>query len=222
MGTTESSPFHSTIKSPLSCNDDKDNKPEKHQQMLATPSQQNFLNERQVSVLMKINMEAMKLSAVSEKQLLNRISKDKLQKIALYIRYHSDIVIHLFLDKLIEDFLRDEDGRYKNLFETGKGNGSNCQITRARWEDRLFFDGYKNAEAYERVKYGCLNVGNDSSGVASAYQYGDSYFILNNDTVRSRATLSDGDTGRFIFYLIPHIYKSYFYILFVQPTQREL
>lgn len=197
MGSTSSSPLRYTTKSPLRCKASNDNAHEKSQETIATLLSQpeQVLNERQASVLMKMNIEAMKLSTLGEKELLNRLTKTKLKKIASYIQHRSDIIVHLFLDKLIEDFMKDEDGRYKNLFETGKGNGSNCQLTRKRWEDRLFFDGYSDAEAYERVKYGCLNIGNDASGVASAYQYGDSFFILNNDTVRWRATLSDGDTA---------------------------
>ena len=197
MGSTSSSPLRYTTKSPLRCKASNDKAHEKSQETFATqPSQlEQVLNERQASVLMKMNIEAMKLSTLGEKELLSRLTKAKLKKIASYIQHRSDIIVHLFLDKLIEDFMKDEDGRYKNLFETGKGNGSNCQLTRKRWEDRLFFDGYSDAEPYERVKYGCLNIGNDASGVASAYQYGDSFFILNNDTVRWRATLSDGDTA---------------------------
>ena len=197
MGMTKSFPLHCTKKSPLSntVGNNMDST-KKYERKLSSLNQcPPALNERQVSVLMKMNMEATKLSAASEKELLNKLSKEKLNKVALHIQYYCDIIIHFFLDKLIEAFLTDQDGRYKNLFETGRGNGSNCKITRARWEDRLFFDGYSNAEAYERVKYGCLNVAQDVCGVASAYQYGDSFFILNNDTVRSRATLSDGDTA---------------------------
>ena len=175
MGSVSSN-LHCVTKSPFSNTEirkkDEVNDVAKNSHQLSSLSspQQVYLNEKQASILMMMNMEAVKLSAIGERELLKRLPEDKLRIIAKYVQYQSEIVIHFFLDKLIEDFLEDEDGRYKNLFEIGKGNGSNCQITRARWEDRLFFNGYMNAEAHERVKYGCLNLGDSVNGVASAFQ----------------------------------------------------
>ena len=66
---------------------------------------------------------------------------------------------------------------------------------RSSWENRLFNNVYNKSNDHDRVKYGVLNIVNDPSGVKSCVGYGDSYLVLNNDTVRFRCSFASCDTG---------------------------
>merc|ERR550525_1996508 len=62
------------------------------------------------------------------------------------------------------------------------------------WEDELFGGAYRGANAFDRCKYGVLNVTNDPQGVrCCAPVYGSSYFLLKG--VRLRTTLSAEDSA---------------------------
>lgn len=110
-----------------------------------------------------------------------------------YIRCQAPILIHVHMDRYIDQFLSST--HYKNLFETGHGSGTTCKRSRAQWEDRLFHSLYNDAQPSERVKYGVLNVSSDPAGVKSCLQYGESYFLLKSENVRLRTTFADSDTG---------------------------
>ena len=56
----------------------------------------------------------------------------------------------------------------------------------------MFDNMYQNAEPYERVKYGTLNISNDPHGVSVLTDYGKSYFLL-KEHVRNRCTMTDMD-----------------------------
>jgi hypothetical protein len=160
------------------------------------------VNERQYSVLSWVSSNAKRLSSEAVPALLKRFislgyKQDDLFCVLQYIRDIAPVIIHVHMDRLIDFFLKDS--RYRNLFEVGKGNGSNNQTVRASWEDDIFNRGYKDAKPPERVKYGVLNVCADPAGIASCRQYGDSYFLLRNECVRLRTTFAD--QGDFYIYL---------------------
>lgn len=113
-----------------------------------------------------------------------------------------------------------KDGYYRNRFETKTSGGTLDENIRMEWENNLFDNLYHNAEgiflsyllillscylliflssyyfiiiAYDRVKYGCLNLLNAPAGVGKAYQYGYSHLIL-KDNLRDKVTLSQSDS----------------------------
>ncbi|CAK0800172.1 unnamed protein product [Prorocentrum cordatum] len=61
------------------------------------------------------------------------------------------------------------------------------------WEDSLFGGAYGRSSAFERVKYGTINVINDPAGVRACAQYGRSYLLLRR--CRLRTTFSAQDSA---------------------------
>merc|ERR1712087_782392 len=57
-------------------------------------------------------------------------------------------------------------------------------------EAAMFGTVYDKAQAFERPKYGCLNVGLSEAGEQQAVMYGDGYFLMNDTTVRWRTTMT--------------------------------
>lgn len=119
------------------------------------------------------------------------ISEDDLKRTLRYIRDEAPLIIHVYLNNLLDAFLNDT--HYRNQFETNTSNGYLSNETRITWEDRMFYGAYNAATSFERVKYGVLNVVNDPNGIESCTSYGDSFFILKN--VRLRTTFADRDSG---------------------------
>merc|ERR1712113_507041 len=79
-------------------------------------------------------------------------------------------------------------------FEMRETNGSIHAQSRMEWEDKLFSKAYRGAAAFDRCKYGVLNVTNDPQGVRRcAPVYGTSYLLLRG--VRLRTTLSAEDSA---------------------------
>lgn len=76
-----------------------------------------------------------------------------------------------------------------DMFATGIDTGH-----RAKMESVLFQKAYNNATAFERPKYGCLNVALIAAGTQQATQYGDAYFTVKDETVRWRTSLTVGDS----------------------------
>lgn len=76
----------------------------------------------------------------------------------------------------------------KNLFEV---NG--CSEGRIEWESNLFNKIYDEAENYERVKYGALNVFQSKKGIKSCRIYGECVMIL-RDEVKKRSSFVNGDS----------------------------
>jgi hypothetical protein len=99
-----------------------------------------------------------------------------------------DIIIHFNFNNLVGYFGTDD--HYKNLYEV-RGD---CP-SRTSWENNLFNSLYKDATAYEKVKYGCINLYKSRHGVASAVRYGNSYFILHEE-VKKRSSFVCGDSIR--------------------------
>jgi len=85
------------------------------------------------------------------------------------------------------------DTHYRNQFETNLSRGTLDHAKRSRWEDELFRGAYHGAVAFERCKYGALNVVNDPQGVRNCRQYGLSYLLLRG--VRLRTTFSATDSA---------------------------
>ncbi len=59
----------------------------------------------------------------------------------------------------------------------------------------MFNSVYHKSKDRDRVKYGVLNIVSDPSGVKACHSYGDSYLVMNNETVRLRTTFASGDSA---------------------------
>ena len=66
--------------------------------------------------------------------------------------------------------------------------------TRRTEEGKMFGPVYDKAKAFERPKYGCLNIGLRDEGCTQANQYGDGYFLMNDTTIRWRTTMTIKDS----------------------------
>ena len=87
-----------------------------------------------------------------------------------------------------------KDTHYRNLFEIGTGSGGTDQNRRKLEEGKMFGTVYDGVKAFERPKYGCLNVGLTDDGDQHAKGYGDGYFLMNDTTVRWRTTMTIQDS----------------------------
>lgn len=120
------------------------------------------------------------------------MSDEMLKRVLKYIAYNAPIIIHFNPAKVLNFFVNDTN--YRNQFETGTSGGCLDRKARIKWEDRIFNNIYNKASDTDRVKYGVLNIVNDPFGVYSCSHYGDSYLVLNNETVRLRTTFASGDS----------------------------
>ena len=123
-------------------------------------------------------------------------SSQTLDILLKYIALHAPIIIHFNPEKVLKFFISDT--QYRNQFETGTSGGTLNRIARTDWENRIFNNIYNKAKDSERVKYGVLNIVNDPNGVYSCISYGDSYLVLNNETIRLRTTFASGDTSHIV------------------------
>jgi hypothetical protein len=119
------------------------------------------------------------------------IREEQVWAMLTWIRDGAPIIIHIRLDD-IGPYL-EVDTHYRNQFETGSSSGLLDTATRMQRETDLFGGSYDNAVAFDRPKYGLLDVMNDYRGVVCAYHYGDSYLVLRN--VRLRTTFASDDSG---------------------------
>jgi hypothetical protein len=113
-----------------------------------------------------------------------------------FIENCAPVIIHVRMDTLVDFFIKDT--HYRNCFEVSGGVGggrSDYNQSRIGWETRIFKGIYDQARPSERVKYGSLNVSADPKGNAPCIPYGDSYFLLRNDSVRLRTTFTDNDSS---------------------------
>ena len=122
------------------------------------------------------------------KSIRRKYDESTLEKLQKFLQWDVPIIIHVHCIKLIPLLMNDT--HYRNLFEIGKGSGTNDQKTRANGEDRLFGPSYKKATGNMRPKYGCLNIGLRSGGCSKALSYGDGYFVMNDKTIRWRTTMT--------------------------------
>jgi hypothetical protein len=136
------------------------------------------------------------LSSLLQKFEILELGKDGLDLVLNYIAHEAPIIIHFNPIKVLHFFVKDTN--YRNQFETGTSGGSLNYEYRVSWENRLFNNIYDSAEKTHRVKYGVLNIVNDPFGVKSCIGYGDSYLVMNNDTVRLRTTFASGDSSALV------------------------
>jgi len=109
-----------------------------------------------------------------------------------FLEWEVPIIIKIHIADLIPKIINDT--HYRNLFEIGKGSGGNDLNIRRTEEAKMFGPVYDKAEAFERPKYGCLNIGLTEAGTQQANTYGDGYFLMNDTTVRWRTTLTVQDS----------------------------
>lgn len=134
------------------------------------------------------------------------LERSALDSCLSYIREEAPIIIHI---KPATLSLLLKDTHYRNLFETKTSGGSKNESKRASWEDRLFGKAYSGSKAFQRPKYGCLNVTGDIRGVpVAAKNYGELYMVLNTD-VRYRCTFSDQDSSRSASLVSTHEYYAH-------------
>lgn len=119
------------------------------------------------------------------------ITNEMIWSVLTWIRDLAPVIVMVDMDKVGEFF--ESDTHYRNQFETKSSNGLLSTSTREDWERDLFGGCYDNAQAFERPKYGVLDVMNDNRGVICARQYGDSYLVLKN--ARLRCTFAPEDSG---------------------------
>jgi len=115
-----------------------------------------------------------------------------LENVLQYIRFEAPIIVHIHLTKVLRFLV--EDTHYRNQFETKTSSGTLSEATRTQWEDRLFNNIYHSAKAFDRVKYGVLNILNNPNGVSLCSAYGDCYLLLKKD-VRLRTTMAEQDSS---------------------------
>ncbi len=127
-------------------------------------------------------------------------TKEDFNRSVDYIKNDVNIIIHVNLDNVLESIINDSDGLYRNRFETGTSGGCNFDKPRRDWENSLFSKLYDNAQPYERVKYGALNVTNSINGIGTCLHYGDSYFVLKKQ-VKNRSTFVIGDSSNMQMHL---------------------
>jgi len=106
-----------------------------------------------------------------------------------WIRERAPIIIHVNLRT--NGWLLSNDTHYRNQFETLTSNGTRDLKKRIHWEDQLFLSAYKKVPAFDRCKYGVLNVINDPQGVRCCKQYGTSYFLLRGTRLRTTFSAMD-------------------------------
>jgi len=119
-------------------------------------------------------------------------AEETLAALHQFLEWDCPIIIKVHINKVMDYLLKDT--HYRNLFEIGTGSGGNDQRVRRKAETAMFGDVYDKAKAFERPKYGCLNVGLNEAGTQQANSYGDGYLLMNDSTVRWRTTLTIMDS----------------------------
>jgi hypothetical protein len=155
-----------------------------------TLAQQNAL--KYVNKKSKIFIKNVKMQ-INADFLTKNYNLEDIDKIIKYIQNDVQIVIHININKDLQYFLNDN--HYKNIFEIPEKKGIFYLKQRNEWEDFLFSKSYSddNIEPIEKVKYGTLNLLNNSAGVMSCISFGDSYFVLKNN-IKKRTTFSYGNS----------------------------
>lgn len=84
-----------------------------------------------------------------------------------YIRDEAPIIIHLN-EQCLSFLTKPEETHYRNLFEVNTSGGSTSTSMRQQWEQTMFGRHYDTATAFQRVKYGCINLTGDIEEVRPA------------------------------------------------------
>ncbi|CAB9496927.1 Protein of unknown function (DUF3626) [Seminavis robusta] len=164
------------------------------------------LSQQQKTALNRVEVRAKERHDQALPKLEKRVvslgfTTEDLYKCLEYIRDEAPLIINLSVDTLSKLL---NDTHYRNSFEI-RATGANRTVpyssyerSREWWEEVIFDDGYYDAPASERPKYGCLNITGAVTGVASAKAYGRLHLILKQD-LRNRSTLFDCDTGNYLY-----------------------
>ena len=99
------------------------------------------------------------------------------------------IIIHLDIANTIPLLVKDI--KYRSLFELSRYE----EARRVSAESDMFNGAYDKEIPAMRPLYGCLNIGLNKAGQQlAAFAYGDGYFVLNDETVRRRTTMTLADS----------------------------
>lgn len=175
-------------------------------------------SERKVDDTIKINKIEYTEPELTERQIAAykyckkkaKIHSDQTKKLAAirfaengYEEYHAE-TINNYIKNIVKitiniknetvlKFLQYE-SKIKNGYEIGRYQKSNINTCgRNSWESNLFNGIYDDAEDFERVKYGAVNIFNEPNGISVCFGYGDSFFVL-KDELKSRTTFVCGDS----------------------------
>jgi len=143
------------------------------------------LHRDQVRVINTLRGHARVLSDEARPRVVARLGEEPTLAVQYYFAYIAPIVIH-FKPALLEKFIKDTS--YRNLFEIGTGGGCTIKSVRADMETSRFMGLYDKTAAFERPKYGSINVLRNPRGNMLATAYGDCYLEL-RDHVRLRCTV---------------------------------
>jgi hypothetical protein len=81
----------------------------------------------------------------------------------------------------------------------------------------MFNSIYSNTLAFDRVKYGVLNIFNDPNGVDCCHFYGDSYLLLKD--VRLQSTFASKDSSNSDVVLSSGMSRSILTVLLLQRSE---
>ena len=107
-----------------------------------------------------------------------------------FIRDRAQLIIHVNLGSALKFLARDT--HYRNQFETNTSGGTLNHSKRKSWEKSAFRRAH-NSSAFDRCKYGVLNIVHDLHGIRKCKQYGRSCMVLKE--VRLRATFASKDSA---------------------------
>lgn len=122
---------------------------------------------------------------------------EQLAQCLAFVKERLALIIHIPVFEALESLVKDT--RYRSQFETGTSRGALNRSWRVEWENRMFSRHYARATDAERVKYGTVALDRQSPPVQGnpcyCGQYGSSYLVLCNETVRSRTSLCHLDSA---------------------------
>jgi len=152
------------------------------------------LTERQMNAIRCVSQRCHVNVQTHTRSLMAKVGGEgNFERLSRWMKFEVPLLIHTKLTGRVMDcYLADTE--YRNFFETGTGRGSTVREDREEWENAMFGDAFKDAAPSERPKYGCMNLTNDPKGVASATQYGTSFFVLKS-SVRWRCTFTQFDSS---------------------------
>lgn len=158
------------------------------------------LKKHQKAAIGSVNLKSRDREIKLRQNVLDKLNKylwddNNLEQILEYIRYHVPLSIHINLNKYFKYLIKDT--HYRNQFETSFSSGSTNLTSRKKWETNMFLRFYDNSSAFDRVKYGCINIFGCFEGVNSAKAYGKSYFTLKNSRTRITYTVGDSSNSNF-------------------------
>lgn len=112
-----------------------------------------------------------------------------------HIKNNVKVTINISIKVVLEKMLNET--HVRNGFEIGRfrnaDSNNNLKSGRFIWETNLFNQEYDKSEAFERVKYGAINIFNEP-GIRACSGYGESFFEL-KDEVKDRVTFVYGDSS---------------------------